>query len=106
MKSAIFDASSPSSPTSFASTPDSPSDSTSVRTVSNPSSRLARMPSVCPSASFAVQSVDTSWSNTSEVWSTSKRWFETAVASDDDAAPSCARLPFTAGIVVPNRLSE
>ncbi len=27
-------------------------------------------------------------------------------ARDDDAAPSCAKLPFTAGIVVPNRLSE
>ena len=53
-----------------------------------------------------MQSVDASWSSTSEVWSTSTRWFETAVASDDDAAPSCAKLPFTAGIVVPNRLSE
>ena len=102
MNSAIFVASSPSSPNSFVKTPDSPNDSTSVLTVSRLSLKLARMASVWPRASFAVASVEESWSRTSDVWSISSRWLATAAPSVAEVALTCDKLWLTRGIVVPN----
>ena len=105
MKSAILAASRPSLPNAFASAPDSPSDSTSVCTVDRLSSKSARMPPVWPSASRAATSVEVNWPIANSVWSISRRWFDTAAASEDETALICARLRLTVGTVSPNRPS-
>ena len=63
------------------------------------------MPSVWPSASRAATSVEVNWPIANSVWSISRRWFDTAAASEDETALSCARLRLTVGTVSPNRPS-